>query len=270
MKLIAYLHDGIPTVGSVESGYVFRIAERDAFFSDIARWMAEPRDPAARTPIQDAVQVPAVRSDCNVVCVGLNYRDHAQESGLDVPTCPTIFGRWVSTLSVDGTAVAVPACESGLDWEVELAVIIGRKLDRTSGQATPGDILGYSVFNDISARGRQFDTPQWTLGKNVDSSGPLGPVVVTSDEFSGWPQLDLELRVNGAVKQRGNTREMMHSIPDLVAYVTQTLTLRPGDLIATGTPSGVGFKSDPPELLHAGDIVEAEIKGIGVLRTPIS
>ena len=188
---------------------------------------------------------------------------------MDVPPSPSIFGRWVSTLSVDGDPVAVPACEAGLDWEVELAAIIGKRLDRTSGRAKPSDMLGYSVFNDISARGRQFDTSQWTLGKNADSSGPLGPVVVTADEFDDWPQLDLELRVNGGIKQTGNTGDMIHSIPDLVAYVTQTLTLRPGDLIATGTPSGVGFKCDPPTLLRAGDVVEAEIEGIGVLRTPI-
>ena len=269
MKLIAYVHEGIATVGSVESGRVVPIAPREAFFEDIERWLAKPRATGLGTSIQDVVHVPAVRTDCNVVCVGLNYSDHAQESGLDVPASPSLFGRWVSTLSVDGDPVAVPTCEAGLDWEVELAVIIGRRIDRTSGRAEPRDIFGYSVFNDISARGRQFDTSQWTLGKNADSSGPLGPVVVTADEFAGWPQLNLELRVNGEIKQTGNTREMIHSIPDLIAYVTQTLTLRPGDLIATGTPSGVGFKCDPVTLLHAGDVVEAEIENIGILRTPI-
>ena len=269
MKLIAFLYEGVPTIGSVESGRVFPIAPRDSFFDDANRWLAEPQQREAGLPLDGVVQVPAVRSDCNVVCVGLNYRDHAHESGLDLPPSPSIFGRWVSTLSVDGAPVSVPACEAGLDWEVELAVIIGTQIDRSSGRAEPSDVLAYSVFNDISARGRQFDTSQWTLGKNADSSGPLGPVLVTADEFHGWPQLDLELRVNGQVRQTGNTGEMIHSIPDLIAYVTQTLTLRPGDLIATGTPSGVGFKCDPPVLLHAGDMVEAEIESIGVLRTPI-
>lgn len=269
MKLIAFLHDGMPTIGAVESGNVFPIAPRDVFFEDLDRWLVEPRGGESGIPLSDVVQVPAVRSDCTVVCVGLNYRDHADESGLEVPPYPSIFGRWVSTLSVDGEPVAVPACEVGLDWEVELAVIIGKQLDRTSGRATPGDILAYSVFNDISARSRQFDTSQWTLGKNADASGPLGPVLVTSDEFSGWPEVNLELRVNGEKKQSGNTRDMMHSIPEIIAYITQTLTLRPGDLIATGTPSGVGFKCDPPTWLYPGDLVEAEIEGIGVLHTPI-
>ena len=269
MRLMAYLSEGVPTMGRIEQGNIVPIATRDEFFEDVDRWLARPTSTGSGTPIGSVVQVPAVRADCNVVCVGLNYRDHAQESGLDVPPSPSIFGRWVSTLSVDGDPVAVPACKAGLDWEVELAAIIGKRLDRTSGRAKPSDMLGYSVFNDISARGRQFDTSQWTLGKNADSSGPLGPVVVTADEFDDWPQLDLELRVNGGIKQTGNTGDMIHSIPDLVAYVTQTLTLRPGDLIATGTPSGVGFKCDPPTLLRAGDVVEAEIEGIGVLRTPI-
>ncbi len=269
MKLVAYLREGLPAVGVVEFGTVFPIAPRDEFFEDADYWLAQPRNTDSGTSVQDVIQIPAVRSDCNVVCVGLNYRDHADESGLDVPTSPSIFARWVSTLSVDGSPVAVPPCEEGLDWEVELAVIIGKQLDRHSGPAQPSDILGYSVFNDISARGRQFDTSQWSLGKNVDSSGPLGPVLVTADEFIGWPLLNLQLRVNGQVRQTGNTGEMIHSIPDLIAYVTQTLTLRPGDLIATGTPSGVGFKCDPPILLHPGDVVEAEIESIGVLRTPI-
>jgi len=269
MKFIAYLHEGIPTVGSVELGNVSPIAPRDAFFEDLNRWLVQTPNHDSAKPIQSVVQIPAVRSDCNVVCVGLNYPDHAQESGLFVPPSPSIFGRWVSTLSVNGDPVAVPECEDGLDWEVELAVIVGKRLDRTSGRAEPTDILGYSVFNDISARGRQFDTSQWTLGKNADASGPLGPVVVTADEFNGFPELNLQLRVNGEVRQTGNTGEMIHSIPDLIDYITQTLTLRPGDLIATGTPSGVGFKCDPPVLLHAGDVVEAEIESIGILRTPI-
>lgn len=270
MHLIAYLHEGVPTIGSVTAGTVCPIAPRDDFFEDVGRWLAQPPDAEAGMPIESVVQIPAVRADCNVVCVGLNYRDHAKESGLEVPSSPSVFARWVSTLAVNGQPVPVPPCEEGLDWEVELAVVIGRRLDRSSGRAQPDDILGYSVFNDISARARQFDTSQWTLGKNADSSGPLGPVVVTADEFSGWPQLELELRVNGEVRQTGNTRDMIHSIPDLIAYVTQTLTLRPGDLLATGTPSGVGFTSDPPTLLHPGDLVEAEITSIGILRTPIT
>src|SRR5271156_1755488 len=196
-----------------------------------------------------------------------NYVDHAEEAGFDLPKVPMIFGRWFDSLVVDGTAVPLPK-NKGMDWGVELAANIADEVWDVTEDTALDHVLGYTVFNDLSARHKQTITSQFTLGKNADRSGPIGPVVVTPDELDA-ANLQLTARVNGETVQSFNTRDMIHSPGKVIAYISDTVTLKPGDVIATGTGSGVGVGMVPPRFLGAGDKVEVEIEGIGVLTNPI-
>ena len=270
MRLIGFLFEGKPWIGALADQALKPISPVGAFYEAPHRAMQDAQanarpslDPAAVT------MVPPVPRSAKVVCVGLNYRRHAAEAGMDVPRYPTIFGRWASTLVVDGTELWVPGGEAGLDWEVELGVIIGKRLHCASPETALESVLGYTVFNDVSARRKQMHTSQWTLGKNADRSGPIGPVVVTPDEVADPCNLQLELKVNGVVQQSANTKDMVFPVPEILAYVTDTVTLEPGDVVATGTPDGVGFTRSPALLLGPGDVVEASVEGIGTLRNPV-
>ena len=269
MRLVGFSDRGERWIGSVRGGRLQPLAPVDDFYA------AGGDVPAAGAPVDLAAveQVPPVPVTARVFCVGINYRAHAEEAkpitGLDAPEIPTVFGRWPSTLVVDGAPVPVPPAEAGLDWEVELAVVIGRR-----GWAVPvaealDHVLGYTAFNDLSARAKQLQTTQWTLGKNADRSGPIGPVVVTRDEIPDPSGLRLEARVNGEVMQRADTSQLIHDVPRLIEHISDTVTLRPGDVIATGTPGGVGLGRTPPRYLVPGDVVEVEVDRIGTLRTPI-
>ena len=218
----------------------------------------------------DAVKVvPPVPASARVICVGLNYRAHAAEGNFEIPPYPTLFGRWTASLSTGGVPAPVPAGEEGLDWEGEIAAYVGTRLaDVTPTQGLAG-VLGYSTFNDLTARRAQKLTAQWTLGKNADRSGPLGPLV-TADEIGDLSAgLRVQTRVNGTVVQDGNTSEMLFGVGEVLALISETFTLHPGDIIATGTPHGVGYVRNPPWLLQPGDVVEVEVDRLGTLRTPI-
>lgn len=230
--------------------------------------------PVARASV---TEVPAVPETARVLCLGQNYLDHVneiKEVGRKVPDFPNIFGRWPSTLDVHDGAVSVPPGDVGLDWEAELALIIGTAAGPSAGGPVPEDkamdlVMGYTAFNDISARRLQKAVSQWTLGKNVDRSGPLGPEIVTADELGDPHNLAIMSRVNGTTMQDANTSLMMFNIPAALAYITQAMTIQPGDVVAMGTPAGVGAGHQPPIWMHAGDVVEVEIESIGVLRTHV-
>jgi 2,4-diketo-3-deoxy-L-fuconate hydrolase len=270
MRLTAYLSDGVPTMGVVVDGRATPLATVRDFFTDVDGWLAEARvTTEGLHPLSELAPAVPVPETAKIICVAVNYKMHADETGSDLPDRPNLFARWWSTLVPDGTPIPVPLDEPGLDWEVELAAIIGSPL---SAVTRPGDtmaaVLGYSVFNDVSARTHQRATSQWANGKNADQSGPVSSTIVTADEVDP-DDLKLRTTVNGTVMQDGSTSEMAIRIPDLLAYATRTISLRPGDLIATGTPAGVGFRRDPPVLMHPGDTVTAEIVGIGSVTNPI-
>jgi 2-keto-4-pentenoate hydratase/2-oxohepta-3-ene-1,7-dioic acid hydratase in catechol pathway len=270
LRLIGFLFEGEAWIGDLADQALRPIAPLDAFYDAPHKAMQEA--PGRGRPALDpssVTKLPPVPKSARVLCVGLNYRSHAAEAGMEVPAYPTIFGRWASTLVVDGTELWVPPGEAGLDWEVELGVIIGRRLHCADPATALEAVLGYTVFNDVSARRKQMQTSQWTLGKNADRSGPIGPVVLTPDELPDPRNLQLELKVNGVVQQSANTKDMVFPIPEILAYVTETLTLEPGDVVATGTPDGVGFTRSPALLLGPGDVVEAFVEGIGTLRNPV-
>ena len=186
-----------------------------------------------------------------------------------MPEYPTLFARWTASLTVGGVGVPVPPDEDGLDWEGEVMAYVGRTLvDATPDEALDA-VIGYSTFNDLTARRAQKLTSQWILGKNADRSGPLGPIVPAGEVGDLRDGLGVQTRVNGSVVQDGRTDEMVYTVGDTLALISRTFTLRPGDLLATGTPSGVGYSRTPPWLLQPGDVVEVEVDRLGVLSTPI-
>jgi acylpyruvate hydrolase len=217
----------------------------------------------------DVRRLPPVPHPPKILCVGRNYAEHAREGGAEPPELPIFFGRFPHSLLGPGEPYVLPSVSPQVDFEGELAAVIG-----TRGHAIPEAraldyVAGYTIFNDISIRDFQRRTSQWMLGKNFDRSGPLGPALVTRDEIPNPQDLQLAVDVSGERMQEAHTGTMIFSVAHLISYVSQALTLEPGDVIATGTPSGVGFARKPPRWLRAGDTVRVSITGLGVLETPV-
>lgn len=205
-----------------------------------------------------------------IICVGLNYRDHAAESGQAVPEEPILFAKFRNSIVGPRAAIAVPrAAAAQVDYEAELAVVIGRITSRVSVAEAPGCIAGYTCANDVSARDLQSRVSQWLHGKAIDTFLPLGPWLVTADEIPDPRALRIRCSVNGEVLQDSNTREMVFGPAELVSFISQTITLVPGDVISTGTPPGVGAARKPPRYLQPGDRVVVSVEGIGDLENPV-
>jgi 2-keto-4-pentenoate hydratase/2-oxohepta-3-ene-1,7-dioic acid hydratase in catechol pathway len=205
-----------------------------------------------------------------IVCVGLNYAAHAAEGGNEVPSFPTLFARFPSSLVGHGQPIIRPALSTKLDYEGELVAVIGKGGKAISRADALEHVAGYSVFNDGSIRDYQRNTPQWTAGKNFDGTGGFGPWFVTADEVpSGASGLTLETRLNGQTVQKTSTTDMIFDVAELVHLLSSFMTLVPGDVLVTGTPSGVGFARKPPLWMKHGDIVEVEIEGVGLLSNPV-
>ncbi|MBI3978362.1 MAG: fumarylacetoacetate hydrolase family protein [Chloroflexi bacterium] len=203
-----------------------------------------------------------------IICIGLNYRDHALETGQPIPEVPVIFAKFANTIVGPGEPVILPAASNRLDYEVELAVVIGKAGRRIPVESGYEHVAGYTILNDVSARDHQFETTQWIRGKTADTFAPTGPYLVTPDEAPGLPELDVRLWVNGELRQSSNTRQLIFSVPHLISFLSQTITLEPGDVISTGTPSGVGHARKPPVYLKPGDVMRLEIEKLGVLENP--
>jgi len=208
------------------------------------------------------------RPDPKIVCVGLNYRDHAGESKVELPKAPLLFGKFANTLCGDGDPILLPDGIGHVDAEAELAVVIGERASRVSEKQAFNVIAGYTCANDVSARDAQVGDGQWFRGKGMDTFCPVGPRIVDAGEFDP-ADVRVQQRLNGEVLQDSRTSYLIFDIPVLVAYVTKSITLEPGDLILTGTPEGVGVFRDPKIMLAVGDVVEVEIEGIGVLRNDV-
>jgi 2-keto-4-pentenoate hydratase/2-oxohepta-3-ene-1,7-dioic acid hydratase in catechol pathway len=204
-----------------------------------------------------------------IVCVGLNYLDHAQEGGMELPKAPLLFAKWPNTLIGDGEPIVLPPEATEVDYEAELGVVIGTKAKRVSEADALEYVEGYICVNDVSARDLQFGDGQWTRGKSVDTFCPVGPRLVPREEIADPQQLGIRCIVNGEALQDSSTAQMIFSVAEIIAYVTRVITLEPGDLIATGTPAGVGVFRDPKVLLKAGDEVSIEIDGVGTLTNPV-
>jgi 2-keto-4-pentenoate hydratase/2-oxohepta-3-ene-1,7-dioic acid hydratase in catechol pathway len=232
---------------------------------------AAARPGAVTHAAASAKLLPPLPDPQKIICVGLNYRDHAAESGAAIPREPILFSKYPTALIGPGEAIVLPAESQEVDYEAELVIVIGKKGRHLSKEQALGHIAGYTVGHDVSARDWQLkkDGKQWMVGKTFDTFAPLGPELVTSDEVGDPHNLGIRLRLNGTVMQESNTKQMIFSAGELVAYLSIVFTLLPGDLIYTGTPPGVGMARKPPVFLKGGDAVEVEIDKLGVLRNPV-
>ena len=205
-----------------------------------------------------------------ILAIGLNYRDHAEESELEIPPVPVVFAKWRSALIGHEAPIVIPREETRPDWEGEVAVVIGRRTYRASEAEAAAAVGGISIMHDVSGRRAQLETPlrQFTLGKSFDTFAPMGPCIASADgvDLNG---IDIATRVSGELMQESNTRHLIFSIVDLIVYLSRGLTLLPGDVIATGTPGGVGDSRQPPQYLKDGDVVEITVGGVGTLRNPV-
>jgi 2-keto-4-pentenoate hydratase/2-oxohepta-3-ene-1,7-dioic acid hydratase in catechol pathway len=223
-----------------------------------------------RFKVSDVNAAMPIERPSKFICVGLNYALHAKEGGHDIPTYPSFFLRVPTSLIPDGANVVRPKASDTLDYECELAFIIGKGGRHIPEAQALDHVFGYTLFNDVSVRAFQRKTSQWTPGKNFDATGPFGPVVVTADELPpGGSGLRITTRVNGKTMQDSNTEDMIFSVANTIATLSEFMTLEPGDVVATGTPSGVAHARKPPAWMKPGDVVEVEVEKVGVLRNPI-
>jgi acylpyruvate hydrolase len=284
LKIVGFEKDKALRIGVVEGHSVIDLQAVDARIpSDLGRWLAEndgdlrplgdiaKRAPAsARIPLANIAFALPVARPGKIVCLGLNYLEHAKEGGHQKPEFPSIFMRCQTSLTPHLAPIVRPFASETLDYEAELLVVIGRRIKHASLDDALGCIAGYSCFNDGSVRKFQRRTSQWDMGKNFDRTGGFGPWVVDARALPpGAKGLKIESRLNGQVLQSDNTANMMFAVAETIVDVTQGMTLEPGDIIAMGTPSGVGHARKPPLWMKAGDVCEIEIEGIGVLRNPI-
>ena len=233
------------------------------FFPALAAWVGANGATAPRVP-EGARLGPCVARPGKIVCVGLNFSDHAKESGLEPPAEPVLFMKASTSLCGPHDGVMIPRDSSKTDWEVELAVVIGQRASYVEEAEALDHVAGYCLHNDYSERAFQLERcGQWDKGKGCDTFAPLGPWLVTKDELPDVNKLRMWLKVNGEVKQDGSTANLIFKVPFLVSYISQFMTLLPGDIISTGTPAGVGLGFDPPQYLKPGDVIELGIDGLG-------
>lgn len=226
---------------------------------------AQARQAGIAIPVEEAEFAPLIPEPGKFLCVGRNYADHINEAGRPMPEVPVLFARFRESLIGHRASIVRPTASHELDWEGELAVVIGRHCRPTTRDEALDAVAGYAIFNDVSLRDYQMRGVQWTAGKNFFSTGGFGPWLVPAREIPDPQALELEVRVNGTTTQHANTKDMIFDVATLIMHVAEWLPLAPGDVIATGTPSGVGFVRTPPWFLEPGDVVEVEIEGIGTL-----
>lgn len=204
-----------------------------------------------------------------LICIGLNYRDHAAESKMPIPSSPVVFSKFTSSIIGPGEPVIVPPTSQQVDYEAELAVVMGRRAKHAPRERALDYVLGYTMVNDVSARDFQFADGQWQRGKSCDTFAPMGESIVTTDEVPDPHRLTIKLHLNGHTMQDSTTDQLIFGVPELIAFLSQTITLEPGDVIATGTPPGVGFARQPPVFIKHGDVMEVEIEKLGKLTNPV-
>jgi 2-keto-4-pentenoate hydratase/2-oxohepta-3-ene-1,7-dioic acid hydratase in catechol pathway len=244
----------------------------DGVWSELNDLAAKEADRGLLEPVGQASDLrlgPPVPDPLKIICLGLNYRDHAEEAGLSIPDTPMFFAKFANSLIGPRDAVELPRISKAVDYEAELAVVIGKTAKHVAESEAESVIAGVMVFNDISARDLQNQTSQWTAGKAIDTFAPCGPALVSLDEVGGIADLGIRARVNGTVVQDSTTAKMIFSPEAAIAYLSRFMTLSPGDIIATGTPAGVGFTREPPILLGPGDVGEVEVDGVGVISNPM-
>lgn len=279
MKLASFKHDGRATYGVAQADrylqppadFLNRYPDLAAVLRANARRELEHAAISSGISIQAAATqaLPVLPTPQKFICVGLNYKTHVAETKRDDSAYPALFVRFADSLAANGDVVHRPSFSERFDWEGELAVVIGKE-GRAISQAQAFDhVAGYACFNDITVRDWQRHTHQWTPGKNFPGTGPLGPWLVTADEVPDVNALTLETRLNGEIMQKASLADLIFTIPVLIEYISRFTPLSPGDVIATGTPGGVGDRRTPPVYMKDGDVVEVEITGLGILKNRI-
>ena len=280
MRFITIQRDGRPEPALRTGGEIIglRGAGFDSMLSLISggaaalaaasEWIA--RAPAeARWPTEAAKLLAPIPRPPKIVCIGLNYREHAAESKKEVASVPTVFAKFSTAVIGPGEPIVLPKNSAQPDYEAELAVVIGQGGRHIPESRWREHVFGYTMINDVSARDVQMATSQWIMGKTFDTFAPLGPAIVTADEIPDPQNLAISLDLSGELMQDSNTRLMIFPIPRLIAFLSSVCTLEPGDVIATGTPPGVGFARTPPRWLRPGDVVTVRVEGLGELTNPI-
>jgi 5-carboxymethyl-2-hydroxymuconate isomerase len=273
MRYATLLVDGSRHVAAAD-GDGFRLTQGGGgrSLSDLLSLAPSERDSAlaAGERAPEAAIVLAPLRPASIVAIGLNYLDHIRETGMDRPQRPLVFVKLRSSVIGPGDAVRIDSeLTQQVDWEVELAAVVGRSASRVSVDEALDHVFGYTVANDVSARDVQFSDGQWVRGKSLDTFCPLGPVVVTADEVGDPQRLALRCRVNGETMQDSSTAEMLFGVAELISFCSHSFTLQPGDVLLTGTPWGCGAFMQPPRFLAPGDILETEVEGLGTLRNPV-
>ena len=268
MRLVTFQHPhGQPQVGIVSGSQV--LPATGDMLSVCAVGRAE-KTGAPALELTDVVLLAPIPRPSKFICVGLNYRDHAAEAKMETPQVPTIFSKFTNVVIGPGATIVLPKVSAKPDYEAELAFVIGRGGRYISATRAMEHVFGYTCVNDVSARDFQMATTQWLMGKTFDTFAPMGPWIVTKDEIEDPHALDISLEIGGEVLQQSNTRELIFKIPQLIEYISQVVTLEPGDVVATGTPAGVGFARKPPRWLRSGDETIIRIQGIGELRNTVA
>lgn len=279
MRLISYRSERGDRAGVLHDGRVIDVADaigegpstvRGLLGSDSLALAAEATAAAGgELALADAELLPPVPNPQKIICIGLNYADHAAEAGIEAPPVPTFFAKFANALVADGATVALPASSSKVDFEAEVAFVIGRAAKDVAVAEALDHVAGYTLLNDLSARDLQFQTPQWLPGKVFDGSAPCGPALVSADEVGDPTAIGIALDRNGERMQESSTVELIFSVAELVAHLSTLMTLVPGDIVSTGTPAGVGSTRDPRIWLEPGDELIVSSPALGELRTTI-
>jgi 2-keto-4-pentenoate hydratase/2-oxohepta-3-ene-1,7-dioic acid hydratase in catechol pathway len=269
-----------PGVGVISGDHVFPVSSQypdmTSFLAGGTAVLAEAKGPVRgdvspnnRYRLDQVKLLAPITRPGKVIAVGLNYRDHAIETKQDIPTAPVIFAKFPSSINGPDADVVIPGSDPQVDYEAELAVVIGRRAKGISEKEALDYVAGYMPLNDVSARRWQFADKQWVRGKSCDTFCPTGPWLTTADAVPDPHALAIQMRVNGKTVQNSNTSNLIFRVPTLISFISEAITLDPGDIIATGTPDGVGVFRKPPVFLKAGDVMEVEIEGLGTLRNRI-
>jgi 2-keto-4-pentenoate hydratase/2-oxohepta-3-ene-1,7-dioic acid hydratase in catechol pathway len=280
MRLITYRRDATTAPALLKDGHVFPLTPLG--FPDTLSFIAagpkrwagvnlqlEETGLNLLAPLSSVTLEPPLTRPSKILCIGLNYKDHATESKMEPPKFPTVFTKYPLTLIGNGQPILLPRVTQQPDYEAELAVVIGQGGRNIAEADWEDHVFGYTIMNDVSARDVQLATSQWTLGKNFPTFGPMGPCIVSKDEIADPHGLDISLSINGETLQKSNTRELIFKLPKLISYISTMMPLVPGDIISTGTPAGVGMGRTPQRWLKPGDDVVVEVGGIGSLRNPV-
>jgi acylpyruvate hydrolase len=276
MRIVSFRRDGKISYGLLEGDEIADLPALDPQFPPALndalptlRGYVPPAGSRKTVSRSEVTLLPVIPSPQKIICIGVNYAEHAAETGQAPPPYPTVFAKFANTLVASGDPIVLPPASTMPDYEGELAVVIGRPGRQVTEQDALDYVAGYTAFNDVSARDFQGHTSQWTMGKSPDTFGPLGLALVTADEIPDPQKLELRTTVNGEVLQQASTADMVFTVRQLIAYLSQTMTLLPGDVIATGTPSGIGAARTPPRFLRPGDTVVISIDGVTELTNPV-